>query len=164
VKASIPTGTRLAALALVVLGLAAPAQVSAAPQPSESRGLPCAPSCALEELVLVRGGLVAVATAPSRPDDWPGVRGPGAAADTAVARPDDRPRPRGPGAAEARSPRPDDRPGVRGPGVAPQLPAAVVDVRDGFDLRDAAIGAVFPLAVSLLLLGAVQVSRRRRLA
>jgi hypothetical protein len=55
----------------------------------------------------------------------------------------------------------DDRAGIRGPGIA-QTPQVVSTSGDGFDWGDASLGAGVALAGSIVLLGAIALTRRHR--
>ena len=59
------------------------------------------------------------------------------------------------------STRPDDKAGVHGPGIV-QTPEVVTASGDGFDWKDAGIGAGTAMGIALALMGGFVVSRRRQ--
>jgi hypothetical protein len=61
----------------------------------------------------------------------------------------------------ADSKRPDDKAGIHGPGIV-QTPEVVTVNGDGFDWKDAGIGAGSALGVALVLMSAFLISRSRR--
>jgi hypothetical protein len=116
-------------------------------------------------IATVAAGIAALAptTAAASPHDLPLGTGANAVQLSTHVRPDDRAGSRGVfvvTAGGAVAARPDDRAGIHGPGTPP--PAGLVGTSDGFDWRDAFIGAAGGVGIALLLTGLLFLAAGRR--